>query len=64
MGHIPTSYTAGLSRDGLKGARIGVIRQPMDAKTDASSEDYKKVKAVIDKAIDDLKALGAELSIP
>jgi len=61
VGHIPTSYTSGLARDGLKGARIGVLRQPMDAKTDRASEDYRKVKAVIDKAIDDLKALGAEV---
>ena len=53
-----------LSPDGLKGARIGVIRQPMDAKTDTTSEDYRKVRAVIDKAIDDLKALGAELVEP
>jgi Asp-tRNA(Asn)/Glu-tRNA(Gln) amidotransferase A subunit family amidase len=62
VGHVPTSYTAGLSRDGLKGARIGVIRQAMDARTDASSEDYRKVNAVIDKALNDLKALGAELA--
>jgi amidase len=64
VGHIPASYTSALERDGLKGARIGVIRQPMDAKTDAGSEDYKKVKVVIDKAIDDLKALGAEVVEP
>lgn len=62
--HIPASYTSALSRDGLKGARIGVIRQPMDAKTDTGSEDYKKVRAVIDKATDELKALGAELVEP
>src|SRR5256885_6719781 len=62
--HIPRSYTSALTRDGLKGARIGVIRQAMDAKTDATSEDYRKVKAVIDKAIDDLKRLGAELVEP
>jgi Asp-tRNA(Asn)/Glu-tRNA(Gln) amidotransferase A subunit family amidase len=64
VGHIPISYTSALTRDGLKGARIGVIRQAMDAKTDAGSEDYRKVKAVIDKAINDLKALGAELVEP
>jgi amidase len=62
--HIPTSYTSALTRDGLKGARIGVIRQPMDAKTDVASEDYRKVKAVIDRATDELKALGAELVEP
>jgi Asp-tRNA(Asn)/Glu-tRNA(Gln) amidotransferase A subunit family amidase len=64
VGHIPISYTSALTRDGLKGSRIGVIRQAMDAKTDVGSGDYKKVKAVIDKAINDLKALGAEVVEP
>ena len=64
VGHIPTSYTSALRPDGLKGAHIAVIRQPMDAKTDAGSEDYKKVRAVVDKAIDELKAAGAELVEP
>jgi hypothetical protein len=30
----------------------------MDARTDASSADYRKVRAVIDKALDDLKNLA------
>ena len=63
-GHIPNSYTAALALNGLKGARIGVIRQPMDDKTDASSADYRKVRAVTDRAISDLKRLGAELVEP
>ena len=36
----------------------------MDAKTNVESEDYKKVRAVMDKAINDLKSLGAELVEP
>jgi len=64
VGHIPTSYTSALMSDGLKGARIGVIRQAMDAKTDPASEDYSKVRAVTDKAIHELKTLGAELAEP
>jgi len=64
VGHIPPSYALDLRPDGLKRARIGVIRQPMDVKTKVDSEDYKKVRAVIDKAIDDLKALGAEVVEP
>jgi amidase len=64
VGHIPNSYTSALTPDGLKGARIGVIRQPMDARTDTASEDYGKVKAVMDKAIRELKTLGAELVEP
>jgi amidase len=64
VGHIPASYASALTRDGLKAARLGIIRQPMDARTDVASEDYKKVRAVIDKAIGDLKALGAEIVEP
>jgi amidase len=58
-GQVPPTYTAFLYKDGLRGARLGVIRDPMDAKTDPNSDDYKKVKAVIDKAIADFKRLGA-----
>jgi amidase len=64
VGQIPKSYTSFLERDGLKGARLGVIRQPMDAKTDPTSEDYGKVRRVIDKAIGDLRSLGAEVVDP
>jgi amidase len=64
VGHVPTSYTASLSTDGLKGARIGVIRQPMDARTDVVSDDYARVRVVTDKAIADLKSLGAEIVDP
>src|SRR6266700_2442648 len=59
-GQVPPTYTAFLNRDGLRGARLGVIRDPMDPKTDPASDDYKKVKAVMDTAIDDIRKLGAE----
>jgi amidase len=64
VGQIPPSYTAFLRTDGLQGARLGIIRDPMDAKADPSSDDYRKVRAVIDKAIADLKRLGAEVVDP
>lgn len=64
VGQIPKTYTATLARDGLKGTRIGVIREPMDAKSDPKSADYRQVKAVMDKAYADLKAQGAELVDP
>jgi Asp-tRNA(Asn)/Glu-tRNA(Gln) amidotransferase A subunit family amidase len=63
-GQIPRTYTAFLSADGLKGARLGIIRQPIDLKADPSSEDYRKVKAVIDRAVADLRKLGAEVVDP
>jgi len=64
VGQIPKTYTAFLTPDGLKGARLGIIRQPIDLKADPASEDYRKVKAVIDRAVADLRKLGAEVVDP
>jgi amidase len=64
VGNIPDSYTSFLGPNGLKGARIGVVRQAMDAKTDPTSTDYRKVRTVIDKAIGDLRRLGADIIDP
>ncbi len=64
VGQTPVSYTSSLAQDGLRGARLGLIREPMNANTDRTSDDYNKVRAVIDKAVDDLKALGAEVVEP
>ena len=57
--HVPDSYATGLDVGGLRGARIGVIRDSMDAKTDPESDDYRQVRAVIEQAIADLQTLGA-----
>jgi Asp-tRNA(Asn)/Glu-tRNA(Gln) amidotransferase A subunit family amidase len=64
VGQIPDSYTKWLNKEGLKGARIGVIREPMDVKADPASEDYKRFRAVMDRAVLDLKRLGAEVLDP
>lgn len=60
-GQVPMSYTSFLSKDGLKGMRLGVIREPMDARANPESADYKKVHVVFDRAVQELKALGAEI---
>ena len=64
VGHIPASYRASLTSEGLKGARLGIIREPMDPKADSKSDDYKRFRAVTDRAIRDLKLLGAEILNP
>ena len=61
-GEVPDSYTAGLDADGLRGARIGVIRESMDPKTDPEADDYRQVRAVMAQAIADLQTLGAPSS--
>jgi amidase len=64
VGHVPSTYTTSLRENGLVGARIGVIREPMDRNADTESEDYKKVRTVIDQAIMELQDLGAEVIDP
>jgi amidase len=64
VGHLPRSYTETLVRDGLHGARIGIIRQPMHVTTDPKSEDYGKVRAVFDKAVEEVRTLGAQVVDP
>jgi Asp-tRNA(Asn)/Glu-tRNA(Gln) amidotransferase A subunit family amidase len=58
-GHIPKSYTSFLDKNGLRGARIGVFRPYIDA----PSAD-PQIKALTEKAIQDLKAQGAEIVDP
>jgi Asp-tRNA(Asn)/Glu-tRNA(Gln) amidotransferase A subunit family amidase len=64
VGHIPKSFTSALHHEALKGARLGVIRQPMHSRTDPTSSDYKAVHVVIDRALSEVKALGAHLVEP
>jgi amidase len=61
---IPQSYTAFLQANGLRGMRLGVIRQPMDKDTDTSAADYKEVRAMIDRVVGALRARGAEVIDP
>ena len=63
-GHVPSTYTEFLKRDGLKGARLGVLREPLDPKADPASDDYKKVRALIDHALQAMKAEGAVMVDP
>jgi amidase len=63
-GHVPATYTEFLKRDGLKGARLGVLRLPLDPKADPQSNDYKKVRAVIDRAVAAMQAQGAQIIDP
>lgn len=68
VGQIPTTFGSDLKADALRGARLGVLRQPMHPTTDPTAADYRAIQAVLDRAIGELKARGAEvvegLSIP
>src|SRR5438477_5853022 len=51
VGHIPDTYTKFLDRNGLQGARIGILREPMGQGSEPQSADFAKVTAVFDKAV-------------
>jgi amidase len=53
-GKATPTYSASLVRDGLKGARIGVLRQAFESPT-----VDPEVRAVFTRAIDDLRRAGA-----
>ena len=59
VGHVPESYADGLEPGALAGARIGVIRDPMDTGVGTSSEGFREVRARIDAAVADMRGLGA-----
>jgi amidase len=65
--HTPKTYTAYLDKNALKGARIGVIREPLSPNSDPEAADFKRVDALFIKALDELRAAGAtvmDVTIP
>jgi Asp-tRNA(Asn)/Glu-tRNA(Gln) amidotransferase A subunit family amidase len=64
VGKHKGSYTQYLDRNGLKGARIGVLQESIGQNSEPASEDFKKVDAVFQKAVSELKAAGATVVDP
>jgi Asp-tRNA(Asn)/Glu-tRNA(Gln) amidotransferase A subunit family amidase len=64
VGRTPKSFTEMLDKEGLKGARIGVLRESMGYDAEPGSEDFNKITEVFDKAVADLKTAGAEVVDP
>jgi len=62
--NIPDTYTKSLDRNGLKGTRLGILRESIGQGSEPDSEDFKKVSEVFERALGELKAAGAELVDP
>jgi Asp-tRNA(Asn)/Glu-tRNA(Gln) amidotransferase A subunit family amidase len=60
----PAGYTKMLDRNGLKGARIGVLRESIGQNSEPDSDDFKKVDSVFQKNLAELKAAGATVIDP
>ena len=64
VGHIPDTFTKFLDKDGLKGKRLGIVREPIGLNSEPDSEDFKKIQEIFDKAVGELKTAGAEIVDP
>jgi amidase len=64
VGMVDGSYTKYLDRNGLTGARIGILRESIGVQSEPESEDFKKVDAVFERNVAELKAAGAIISDP
>ncbi|HLK84241.1 MAG TPA: amidase family protein [Xanthobacteraceae bacterium] len=64
VGMVDGSYARFLDKDGLKGARIGILRESIGVQSEPGSEDFKKVDAVFEQNVSELKAAGAEIVDP
>jgi amidase len=64
VSYIPDTFTKFLDKNGLKGERVGILRESMGYDAEPGSEDFNKVTEVFDKAVADLKSAGAEVVDP
>jgi amidase len=64
VGHVPESYTRFLDANGLKGARIGILRESMGLNSEPESADFREITRVFDRSVSELKAAGAEIVDP
>jgi amidase len=64
VGRVKQTFSEFLDKDGLRGKRIGILRQSMGYDAEPGSEDFAKITEVFDKAVADLKKAGAEIVDP
>ena len=64
VGRIRQSFTAFLDKQGLPGARFGILRESMGYDAEPGSEDFNEISEVFDRAVADLRAAGAEIVDP
>jgi amidase len=64
VGRVKQTFSEFLDKDGLRGKRIGILRESMGYDAEPGSEDFAKIAEVFDKAVADLKKAGAEIVDP
>ena len=61
VGHVPPAYTAFLDQDGLRGARLGILRESIGGNAEPDSEDFAKVTQVFYRAVGELQAPASSI---
>lgn len=64
VGRTASSYGEGLDASALKGARLGILREPIGYQVEPDTDDFKKVDDVFGRAVTELRAAGAEIVDP
>jgi len=64
IGRVKKNFAEFLDSAGLKGARLGILRESMGYDAEPASEDFSKISEVFDRAIGELKTAGAEIIDP
>ena len=61
VGRLRQDFVSCLDKDGLRGKRIGILRESMGYDAEPDSEDFAKVGQVFDRAVADMAKAGAEI---
>lgn len=64
VSHIPESFTKFLDKNGLRGTRLGILREPIGLNSEPGSEDFLKIEEIFDRSVGELKAAGADIVDP
>ena len=64
VGQSPSTYTSFLDKDGLKGARVGILHESMGSESEPGSQGFIRVSQVFDKVASLLESAGATLVDP
>lgn len=64
VGHWETGIAGRLDRGSLRGARLGILREPIGAKSEPDTDDFRQIDEVFDRAVAELKDAGAEIVDP
>ena len=64
VAHMDESYKRFLDANGLRGARLGILRESIGIGSEPDSEDFAKVDAVFARSVAELKSAGAVVVDP